>query len=41
MPVTESKKEYLVDWNVMKQLGIKKEKIPANYKIVNIPFSKE
>lgn len=40
IPIVESKKEYLIDWNVMKQLGIKKEGIPADYTIVNIPFSK-
>lgn len=40
IPIVESKKEYLVDWNVMKQLGIKKEGIPTDYTIVNIPFSK-
>ena len=40
IPIVESKKEYLVDWNVMKQLGIKKEGIPTDYTIVNIPFNK-
>lgn len=41
IPIVESKKEYLIDWNVMKQLGIKKEGIPTDYTIVNIPFSKK
>lgn len=41
IPIVESKKECLVDWNVMEQLGMKKERIPTNYTIVNIPFSKQ
>lgn len=39
MPIRESAKEYLVDWRIMKQLGIPIERVPAEYTIINIPFS--
>ena len=39
IPISESRKEYVVDWNTMKQIGLSKDRIPAHYKIVNIPFS--
>lgn len=38
IPVTESRKEYIVDWNVMKMINMPKERIPYNYTIMNIPF---
>lgn len=41
MPVADSRKEYVVDWNVMTQRGMKIDEIPGKYAIVNIPFSKE
>lgn len=41
IPISESRKEYVVDWKTMKQIGLSKDKIPANYTIVNIPFSDE
>lgn len=39
LPVQESAKEYLVDWEIMKQLHIPIDKIPSHYTIVNMPFS--
>ena len=39
MPIVESRKEYVVDWNTMTQIGLSKESIPAKYRIINIPFS--
>ncbi len=41
IPITESRKEYVVDWEAMKQIGLDKEEIPVHYKIANIPFSDE
>lgn len=38
IPVTESRKEFMVDWNVMKMLNMPKESIPSNYIIMGIPF---
>lgn len=39
--VRESRKKYVVDWNVMQQRGISKESIPAECTIINIPFREE
>lgn len=36
IPVRESRKKYVVDWNVMQQRGISKESIPAECTIINI-----
>ena len=41
IPVRESRKKYVVDWNVMQQRGISKEGIPAECTIINIPFREE
>ena len=41
IPITDSRKEYVVDWNIMKQLRIPKNHIPSNYAIINIPFHEE
>ena len=41
IPVRESRKKYVVDWNVMQQRGISKESIPADCTIINIPFQEE
>ena len=41
MPVRKSRKEYVVNWNVMKMLGVPKSQIPAYCKIINIPFREE
>lgn len=41
IPIVESRKEYVVDWNVMLQLGMQKKQIPQNYHIINIPLSKK
>lgn len=41
IPIVESRKEYVVDWNTMTQIGLSKESIPANYRIINIPFRDE
>ena len=41
IPIRESRKKYVVDWNVMQQRGISKESIPAECTIINIPFREE
>lgn len=41
IPIRESRKKYVVDWNVMQQRGISKESIPAECTIINIPFQEE
>lgn len=41
IPVRESRKKYVVAWNVMQQRGISKESIPAECTIINIPFQEE
>ena len=41
IPVRESRKKYVVDWNVMQQRSISKESIPAECTIINIPFQEE
>lgn len=38
IPVVQSHKDFVVDWNVMKLLHISKDRIPSNYIIVDIPF---
>lgn len=38
MPVKESHKDYIVNWQVIKKLAIKINDIPASYRIINIPF---
>lgn len=41
LPIRESRKDYVVDWNVMAQLGWGKDSIPGYCKIINIPFKDE
>lgn len=41
IPIAESRKEYVFDWNTMKRNGLLKKDIPAYCKIINIPFSKQ
>ena len=41
IPITESRKDYVVDWNVMVSMGVKKEKVPAYYKIIHIPLKEK
>ena len=41
IPVAESRKKYVVDWNVMRQRGISKTRIPAECTIINIPISEK
>lgn len=41
IPIMESHKEYVVDWNVMQQINIPKESIPNHYIIYHIPFSEQ
>lgn len=38
IPLTESRKAYVVDWKMMIEKGIGKKSVPAKYQIVNIPF---
>lgn len=39
IPISDSKKEYLLDWDVMRYFGIKLKDVPLDkYRIVNIPF---
>ncbi len=38
IPIRESRKKYVIDWNVMQQRGISKERIPEECTIINIPF---
>lgn len=40
MPIANSAKEYVVDWDVMVQRGLSKADIPGKYSIIHIPFSK-
>ena len=39
MPIANSAKEYVVDWEVMEQRGLSKADIPEKYSIIHIPFS--
>lgn len=41
IPIRESRKTYVIDWNVMQQRGISKERIPKECTIINIPFSEK
>jgi signal transduction histidine kinase len=41
LPICQSKKEYLFDWNAMKQIGLGVNDIPPYCKIINIPFNKK
>ena len=38
IPVVQSHKNFVVDWNVMKLWHIHKDRIPSNYIIMGIPF---
>ena len=38
IPVRESAKAYVVDWQTMKKAGFKQKDIPAKYMIINLPF---
>lgn len=37
MPVTESAKEYLLDWHIMENIGWGKEMIPKGCKVIHMP----
>lgn len=39
IPISESRKQYVMDWDAMQALGIPKEKVPADFDIIHIPFS--
>lgn len=39
IPITESPKEYVVDWIEMKRWKIDRKKIPSDYQIINMPFT--
>lgn len=41
IPIKESHKDYVLNWNVMEQIGLKKEKVPASYIILNMPFNEK
>lgn len=41
IPIRESRKTYVIDWKVMQQRGISKERIPKECTIINIPFSEK
>ena len=41
IPVCESKKEFLIDWQVLKQLQWDKERIPEKYHFINMPFKEQ
>ena len=41
IPVCESKKEFLVDWQVLKQLQWDKKRIPEKYHFINMPFKEQ
>ena len=41
IPVTQSPKEYLVDWVEIKRWNIPLESIPDNYRIINMPFTEK
>lgn len=38
IPITESPKEYIVDWVEMKKWKVDKKQIPDTYQIINMPF---
>ena len=37
--LTQSRKEYVLNWNVLQRYGISAEDLPAEYKVMYIPFS--
>lgn len=41
IPIAESRKKYVMDWNVMQQRGISKNELPAGTTIINIPFKEK
>lgn len=41
IPITESPKEYLIDWEEIIRWNIPLNKIPKNYQIINMPFSEK
>lgn len=41
IPVCDSRKISVVDWNVMQSLGISKERVPTDCEIINIPFKEQ
>ena len=38
IPITRSKKKFVVDWNVMKSMNVSKAQIPVQYEIINMPL---
>ena len=40
IPIAESRKEYVADWNAMLRMGLRSERIPSGFTIINIPFNK-
>lgn len=40
IPIAESRKEYVADWNAMLRMGLRRERIPSGFTIINIPFNK-
>ena len=38
IPIKESKKEFVVDWKVMKTMNVSKSQIPLQYRIINMPL---
>ena len=40
IPIAESRKEYVADWNAMLRMGLRSERIPSDFTIINIPFNK-
>lgn len=41
IPVADSRKEYMMDWNVMHQLGISMNDLPPGCTIINLPIWEE
>lgn len=39
IPIRESVKNYVVDWQAMKKVGAELSEIPSKYTIINLPFS--
>lgn len=39
IPITETPKEHLLDWVDIERWNIERSKIPANYRIINMPFA--
>lgn len=38
IPIRESQKKYVVDWDVLQIQGISKSRIPSYYEVINMPF---